>query len=196
VASTDATRCRQDGRASPFAAKIASGLPTCRSDDDADRGRVGGGEVCGDGGGHAGPEGGPRSGLYGLAAGRWTQMTTSAASSMPSVVREPGRHGGVAVLGDDVAGSEVGPARVRISDSDQGPAGIWISSRACPVSHSSRRLCGQGRVGGPAQGLLPTSEAQERPAGGLLAHWQSRGRGFESPQLHPLSPGVLPGFMI
>jgi hypothetical protein len=64
------------------------------------------------------------------------------------------------------------------------PAGVFGTGRACPVSHSSHRLRGRGRIRGPVMGLLPRSEAQERPAGGLLGRWQSRGQGFESPQLH------------
>jgi hypothetical protein len=63
-------------------------------------------------------------------------------------------------------------------------AGMLDLCRGRPVSHSSHGLFGRGWIGGPALGLLPRSEAWQGPAGGFLGRWQSRGQGFESPQLH------------
>jgi hypothetical protein len=92
--------------------------------DDADRCRVCGGEVCSDGGGHAGPECGPGSGFDGFAAVAADPDDDECGEEHPvGGEGQPGRHDGIAVLGDDGAGVAVAGDRGGAADGGQGDDG-------------------------------------------------------------------------
>jgi hypothetical protein len=64
---------------------------------------------------------------------------------------------------------------------------VVINGRGLPRLTFVSRTVRTGWIGGPVLGLLPRSKVLQRPTGGLLGRWQSRGQGFESPQLHSSS---------